>query len=94
MLILAWKPFSKLSPEDRDRVLEVIDARPVLFIHNAGPKKQPVDVTHTVVVGQHGIAGMGEAGWYRRVAGVVQAETDERARAAAGVSLDDIADDA
>lgn len=94
VLILAWKPFAKLSAEDRGRVLEIVGARPVLFTYSAGPSRQPAEISHTVVLTRRGVAGMGDGEWYKSVAGDVQAGAAIQARAAAGVSIDDIADDA
>lgn len=93
LVILGWKSFARLSPGERALVLDLIGPRPVIFTHVANPKSQPAGITHTVILDAHGVAGMGDAGWYREVAPTVET-TVSRQRAGALSSVDDIADDA
>lgn len=95
LLVLGWKSFARLTPEERLLLLEVIGQRSVLFVIAANPKRQPLEITHTVIFTEQGIAGMGTAGWYKRVVQKLQAESaSKRPVGAVAGGIDDIADDA
>lgn len=94
LLVLGWKSFSSLRAEDRVRVLEIVAPRPVLFVGAATLGKQPAEVSHMVVLDEHGIAGMGDAVWYKTVAPGLRSKefVSPPAGAAAGVGLEELAD--
>ncbi|MGI8574479.1 MAG: hypothetical protein ACR2MA_03875 [Egibacteraceae bacterium] len=92
LLILGWKSFARLSPAGRAVVLELIGPRPVIFTHVANPNSQPASITHTVILDDHGVAGMGDADWHKKVAPAVEATINQPTGVSS--SVDDIADDA
>jgi hypothetical protein len=56
------------------------------------PKSQPASITHTVILDDHGVAGMGDADWHKKVAPAVEATINQPTGVSS--SVDDIADDA
>lgn len=93
LMILAWKPFARLSPEERARLLEVLAARPVLFVIAATPGRQPAEITHTIALSGHTVAGMGDAQWYKKAAPKLLAAATaqpQQVGASAGASLSDL----
>lgn len=95
LLVLGWKGFARLTPEERTRLLSVLEARPVIFIIAGTPSKQPPEITHTIVFAENRIAGMGNAKWYKKVAPnlLEEAARPQRVGVGAGTTLDDLADD-
>lgn len=93
LLVLGWKSFARLDPGERGRLAEVISAKPVLFMTDAAPAKPPAYVTHVVVLGGRGIAGMGDTGWYKKIAAELQTRPPASEPVpAAGLGLDELAD--
>lgn len=93
LLILGWKSFARLSPAERAVVLDLVGPRPVIFIHVANPTGQHAGITHVAILDEHGVAGMGDAGWYKKAAPAAAAAA-QRQPAGAVSSVDDIAEDA
>lgn len=91
LIVLGWASFSRLSSHERGRLLEILQRRPVLFVTTRAPRRQPAEATHTIVLTERGIAGMGDARWYQSIAGEV-ARVDARQAPAVGMSagLDDL----
>lgn len=94
LLVLGWRSFMQLSADERHRLLAVIGPRPVLFVAATMPKRQPTEVTHTIVINEHGIAGMGDADWYIQAAPELQSRgSAQRAVVrAAGTDSEELAD--
>lgn len=94
VLVLGWKSFVRLDAEDRARLIELFEAKPVLFVTTVPPARQPAEITHTIVLDDRGIVGMGDADWYRTVSPTLQAEGKNNRPVAAAVSagLDELAD--
>lgn len=94
LLVLDWTSFSRLGSEQRARILEIVEPRPVLFVTAATPGKQPAETTHTVVITEDGIAGMGDARWYKKVVPGLKTQDLRQppVEGGAGLALDELAD--
>ena len=95
LLVLGWKSFARLSAEDRSRLLDLMSAQPVMFVTAGTPRKQPPEATHTAILTEHGIAGMGDAEWYQAITAKLPLSPDrgpERVGAPSGASLIDLDD--
>ncbi len=94
LLVLGWKAFVRLGVEERARLIELLSVRPVLFVTTAPPTRQPADVTHTIVVNERGMVGMGDAQWYNAVSPELHAEGEAQRPAIAfsGAGLDELTD--
>lgn len=93
LLILGWKPFARLSPAERVVVLELIGPRPVIFTHVASPTGPPAGITHMAILDEHGVAGLGDARWYKKAAPAAAATAPQQPAGALS-SVDDITEDA
>lgn len=94
LLMLAWSPFVRLSVAERARLIELFRVKPVLFVTTATPARQPAGVTHTIVLDEGGIVGMGDAQWYKTVSPELQAEGEapRPVIVASGAGLDGLVD--
>lgn len=94
LLVLGWKPFARLSSDDRGRLLAVLEGHPVIFVTSGIPRKQPLEATHTAILTEHGIAGMGDAKWYQSVTAslplLLQSQAPQRVGAGAAAGLLDL----
>lgn len=91
LIVLGWASFSRLSSQERGRLLTLLERRPALFLTTRPPRRQPPEVTHTVILTERGIAGMGNAQWYDDIAGeMVTSGTPGTPSVGAGVGLDDL----
>lgn len=93
LIVLGWASFSRLSAQERGRLLTLLERRPVLFVTTRPPRRQPPEATHTIVLTEQGIAGMGDAQWYHPVAAdLAGSKASDPRPLAAGGALDDLDD--
>lgn len=96
LLVLGWSSFSRLPDDHRSRLLDVIGVRPVIFITSGAPRRQPLEVTHTVVVADGVVKGMGDAAWYGSLTSDVGHPTAVRRKEVSvksGADVDDLDDE-
>lgn len=92
LLVLGWSSFARLSAKERARLLDRIGTRPLLFVITRAPRRQPAEITHTILLSERGIAGMGGSKWYASVVdglSTARAGTPEPVGVAAGTGLDE-----
>jgi hypothetical protein len=95
VVVLGWKSFAQLSAEDRARLIDYISSLPVIFLTSGVMRRQPREVTHTAVLTEHGIAGMGGAKWYQTVTAslpILRDRSSPTVKAGSGPALLDLED--
>ena len=91
LVVLGWGSFSRLSPQERRRLLQSLEQQPVLFVTTRAPRRQPAEVTHMAVLTERGVAGMGGAAWYESIAGELR-DGGRDGGPGADTTLDDLDD--